>query len=70
MCMCEIDLAMSFLILASVTMIAVKGEENDLRTMLSSCWRWILLFFSLLDILKENWSEKLSIVLEPGESSE
>ena len=70
MCMCEMDLAMSFLILASVTIIAVKEEENDSRTMLSSYWRWILLFFSLLDILKENWSEKLSIILEPGESSE
>jgi len=48
---------------------AVEEEENDLRTMLSSCWRWILLFFPLLDILKENQSEKLSIILEPRESS-
>jgi len=52
------DVAMSFLMLASLTTIVVKGEENDSRTMLSSCWRQILLFFPLLDILKENWSKK------------
>ena len=50
-------------------MMAVEGEENNSRTMLSSCWRWILSFFSLLDILKENQSEKLSMILESRESS-
>ena len=61
------DVAISFLMLALVTTIAVEGEENDLRTILSSCWRQILLFFSLLDILKENQSEKLSMILKPRE---
>jgi len=69
MCVYEMDVAMSFLMLASVTTMAVEEEENDLRTMLSSCWRWILLFFPLLDILKENQSEKLSMILESRESS-
>ena len=66
-CMCKMDVAISFLMLALVTTIAVEGEENDLRTILSSCWRQILLFFSLLDILKENQSEKLSMILKPRE---
>ena len=60
---------MLFLMLVSVTTITVEKKEDDLRTILSSCWRWILSFFSLLDILKEKQSEKLSIILEPGESS-
>ena len=68
-CVYKIDVAMSFLMLISVTTITVKEEENDLRTILLSCWRQILLFFSLLNILKENQSEKLSMILKPEESS-
>jgi len=70
MYICEIDVTMSFLILASVTTMAVDGELDDLITMFSSCWRHILLFFSLLHKLKENQSEKLSIILRPGDNSE
>jgi len=68
--MYEMNVAMSFLMLASVTMMAMDKEEDDSKTILSSCWRWILLFFSLLDKLKEKQSEKLSMILEPGERSE
>jgi len=69
-CMCEMNVAMSFLMLTSITIIAVDGEVNNSITMLSSCWRWILSFFSLLDKLKEKQSEKLSIILKPRESFE
>ena len=68
--MCEMDVAMSFLILASVTTMAVDGELDDLITILSSYWRCILSFFSLLYKLKENQSKKLSIILRPGNNSE
>jgi len=64
------DVAMSFLILASVTTMAVDGELDDLITILSSYWRCILSFFSLLYKLKENQSKKLSIILRPGNNSE
>ena len=37
MCTCEMDVAMLFLMLASITMMAVEGEEDDLRTILLSC---------------------------------
>jgi len=68
-CICKMDVAMLFLILASIIMMAVDGELDDSITMLSS-WRHILSFFSLLHRLKENWSEKLSIILRPGDNSE
>jgi len=68
--MYEMDVAMSFLMLASVTTMAMDMEEDDSKTILLSCWRWILSFFSLLDKLKEKQSEKLSMILEPGENSE
>ena len=55
--------------LASVTTMAMNKEEDDSKTILSSCWRCILSFFSLLDKLKEKWSEKLSMILEPRERS-
>jgi len=58
--MCEIDVAISFLILASVTIRAVFGEEEIQRTIsLSSC-TWILFFSFLLTKLKEKRSEKMS----------
>ena len=69
MCVCEMDVAMLFLILVSIITMAVEGKDDDSRTILLSCWRWILSFFSLLDILKEKQSKKMSIILEPGESS-
>ena len=68
--MCKMDVAILFLMLASITTIAMDGEVNDSITMLLSCWKWILSFFSLLDKLKKKWSEKLSIILKSGESSE
>jgi len=68
--MCEMDIAMSFLILASVTTMAVDKKLDDSITILSSYWRCILLFFSLLYKLKENQSKKLSIILRPGNNSE
>ena len=63
------DVAMSFLMLASVTMMAMDKEDDNSKTILSSYWRQILSFFSLLDKLKEKWSEKLSMILEPRERS-
>ena len=63
MCTCEMDVTMSFLMLVSI------GKEDNLRTILSSCWKQILSFLFLVAKLKEKQSEKLSIILEPGESS-
>jgi len=58
--MCEIDVAILFLMLASVTVRAVFGEEEIQRTiLLSSCAR-ILSFSFLLVKLKEKQSEKMS----------
>ena len=37
MCTCEIDVAMSFLMLVSETMMAIEEEEEDLRTILLNC---------------------------------
>ena len=69
-CMCDMDVAMSFLILASVTTMAVDREENDFKTRSSSCWKQIVSFFSfLLNKLKEKQSGKLSMILEPGRNS-
>ena len=68
-CTCDIDVAMSFLMLASVTMMAICGEEDNCKVISLSCWKCILLFFSLLDKLKENWSENSSTILEPGLNS-
>ena len=69
MCTCEMDIAILFLMLASITIMAVEEEENDSRTILSSCWKWISSFLFLVAKLKEKWSEKLSIILESRESS-
>ena len=69
MYMYKVDIAISFLILVSVMTMAVDGERDNSITMLLSCWRQILLFFSLLHKLKEKQSEKLSIILKPRESS-
>jgi len=69
-CVYDIDLAISFLILASVIMIVVKGELDVLMIILSSCWVQNLLLFCLLCRLNTKWSEKISIILWPGESLE
>jgi len=70
MCMCEMDVAMLFLMFISDTTMAVELDEDASRTILSSCWQRIFLFLFLIYKLKENWSEELSIILEPRESSE
>ena len=71
MWMCETDVAMLFLMLASVIMSADWGEEELLRTMLSSSWVRVLYFsFSfLLTKLKEKRLENLSVIRQPGENS-
>ena len=69
---CEIDVAMSFLMLASVIMIAERGDKELIKTILLSSWaRVFLLFFpfSLLTKLKEKWLEKLSMIWRPGKNS-
>jgi len=67
--MCEIDVAISFLMPASVTIRAVFGEEEIQRTKsLSSC-AWILSFSFLLTKLKEKQSEKMSDKRKPGVNS-
>jgi len=69
MCTCEMDIVILFLMLVSITTMAVEEKENDSRTILSSCWKWILSFLFLVAKLKEKLSEKLSIILESRESS-
>ena len=63
------EVAMLFLMLASITTMAVDKDKDDSITILSSWSSQILLFFSLLFKLKEKRSEKLSIILKPGKSS-
>ena len=70
MCVCKMAVAMLFLMLASVTVIAVDVVDDDLITIESSWWRQFLSFFHLLLRLKENWLEKVSMILEPGDNSE
>ena len=68
-CMYDIDVVISFLMLASITMKAVDGEEEIRRTISSSSCTQILSFSFLLTKLKEKWSEKLSVKQEPGVNS-
>jgi len=68
-CVCEIDVAILFLMLASVATIAMDCNEDDSITTELSCWRQNLSFFPLLHKLKENLSEKMSITQKPRESS-
>ena len=67
---CEIDIAISFLMLASVITRTIWGREELWRTMTSSSWVWILFIsFSFLTTkLKEKQSEKLSIIQWPGKN--
>jgi len=66
---CAIDVVTEFLMLVSDAMMAIKGEEEDSKTILSRVWARNLLFFSLLST-KEIRSEKLSMTQKPGENSQ
>ena len=70
MCVYNIDVTTLFLMFASEAMIVVEENDNDSKTISSSWWMWYLLSFSLLQILKEKWFEKLLIILHLGEISE
>ena len=69
--MCNMEVAISFLMLASVITRAVWGSEEQQRVTSSSSWLWILLwFFSFLSTkLKEKRLENLSTIWCPGENS-
>ena len=67
-CTCKIEVVILFLMLVSVIMMAVDKNKDDLMTILSSWSNQNLSFFPLLFKLKEKWSEKLLIILEPGKS--
>ena len=69
MCICKIDVAILFLMLAFIMTTAIDCERDDTITIELSCWKWSLSFFPLLKRLKENWSEKESMILKPRESS-
>ena len=68
--MCDTDVAMSFLMLASVITRVEWGEEEVCKTILSSSRAQLLnfVFSFLLTKLKETQSEKLSIIQFPGEN--
>ena len=68
---CNMEVAISFLILASVITRAVWCLEKQQRVTSSSSWSWVLLwFFSfLLTKLKEKWLENISTIQWPGENS-
>ena len=67
--MWDIDVAISFLMLASVMTKAIDGEEEIWRTISSSFWAHILSFSFLLTKLKEKQSEKLSVIWKLGVNS-
>ena len=71
MCICDINMAMLLLTLASMIMRASEGILEDSITILLSWWIHVfrLSFFCLLNKLKEKWSEKVSITLKPKENS-
>ena len=68
--MCAMEVAMLFLILASVAIRVTKGDKENSKVSLSSSWTQNLMSFLLSHTLKEKWSEKMSIILKPGENSE
>ena len=68
--MCAIEVAMLFLILASKATRATEGDEKDSKVNSSSSWAQNLISFLLSQTLKEKRSEKMSIILKPGENSE
>ena len=61
--MCNINIAVLFLMLASVTTMVVNGELDDLMTTLLSWHVQVLSSFCLLCKLNTIQSEKLSITL-------
>ena len=65
-------MAILFLMLASVIMIAEQGVEEKRRTISSSSWAREFLDFSsfLFTKLKAKQSENLSMIQCPGENSE
>ena len=71
MCMCDIDITMLFLTLASIIISVHKEILKDSKARLSSCWIWALKLASLhlLNKWKEKQLEKVSITLWPGENS-
>ena len=70
MCICKIDVVMLFSMLASDAIMAVDWEEEASITIELSWWIRVLLFFPFIQKLKENLSEKVSMIQEPGVSSE
>ena len=66
---CTMEVATLFLMLTSDATIATDGNEEDPKTKLFSSWAHNLMSFLLFWILKEICSEKLSIILKPGENS-
>ena len=68
--MWAIDIATLFLMLTSDAMMATDENEENSKTISLSNWMHDLLYFSLLNRLKEMQSEKLSITLRPEENSE
>ena len=68
MCMCAIEEATLFLILASITISMFDGVFDNLMARLLSYWIWDLNCWSLLLLnkWKENQLEKQSIILMPG----
>ena len=64
------EVVMLFLMLVLDAIIATDGNDEDSKTMLSSSWAHNLMSFLLSQILKEIHSEKVSIILKPGENSE
>ena len=71
MWVCEMEVAILFLMLVSVMTRACEGILKDLITKLSSCWIWALQLLSLclLDKWKEKQLEKMSMTLCLGENS-
>ena len=61
-CVCEIDVVMLFLMLASDATMAVDWEEEASITIESSWWIQVLSLFSFIQKLKENLSEKVSMI--------
>ena len=59
--MCDIDVAISFLMLALVTTKAVDEEEEIWRTISSSFWAHIWFFSFVLTKLKEKQSENCQL---------
>ena len=61
-CVYEIDVVMLFLMLASDATMAVDWEEEASITIESSWWIQVLSLFSFIQKLKENLSEKVSMI--------